>query len=84
MRARSASAQLALLSTAEKNAMLVAIADAIEKRESEILKAILSHQAGRGGCDAGSHLLLLGLAVFRHEKSRRTRVMIPQAESAAK
>jgi len=39
VRARSASAQLALLSTAEKNAMLVAIADAIEKRESEILKA---------------------------------------------
>lgn len=38
-RARSASAQLALLSTAEKNANLLAIADAIESRETEILKA---------------------------------------------
>ncbi len=38
-RARSASSQLALLSTAEKNAILLAIADTIEKRESEILKA---------------------------------------------
>jgi glutamate-5-semialdehyde dehydrogenase len=39
LRARSASSQLALLSTAEKNTILLAIADAIEKRESEILKA---------------------------------------------
>ena len=38
-RARAASAQLALLSTAEKNAILVAIAGAIEERESQILKA---------------------------------------------
>ena len=38
-RARSASSQLALLSTADKNAILSATADALEKRESEILKA---------------------------------------------
>jgi len=39
VRARSASAQLALLPTAEKNAILLAIADAIENREREILEA---------------------------------------------
>ena len=38
-RARSASAQLAPLSTAEKNTILLAIADAIEDRKSEIVKA---------------------------------------------
>ena len=38
-RARAASSQLALLSTADKNAILSATADALEKRESEILKA---------------------------------------------
>ena len=38
-RARAASSRLALLSTAEKNAILQAIADMIENRESEILKA---------------------------------------------
>jgi len=38
-RARSASSQLALLSTAEKNSVLPAIADTIEKHENEILKA---------------------------------------------
>ena len=38
-RARSASAQLALLSAAEKNVILLAIADAIENHEGEILKA---------------------------------------------
>ena len=38
-RARSASSQLALLSTAEKNFVLSAIADAIENRENEILKS---------------------------------------------
>jgi glutamate-5-semialdehyde dehydrogenase len=39
LRARSASAQLALLSTEEKNALLLAIADAIEGEEKEILAA---------------------------------------------
>ena len=38
-RARSASAKLALLSTAEKNALLLAIADAIETHEKSILAA---------------------------------------------
>src|SRR5215471_15935922 len=52
--------------------------------ESEILDAVLGHQPGGRSRDARSHLLLLRLAVFRHGKSRRTRVMIPQAESAAK
>ena len=39
LRARSASARLALLSTAEKNALLLAIADAIEGNEKNILAA---------------------------------------------
>jgi glutamate-5-semialdehyde dehydrogenase len=39
LRARAASAQLALLSTAEKNALLLAIADAIEADEKTILAA---------------------------------------------
>lgn len=39
LRARSASSQLALLSTDEKNGLLLAIADAIEATEKEILKA---------------------------------------------
>jgi glutamate-5-semialdehyde dehydrogenase len=38
-RARSASARLALLSTEEKNALLLAIADALEAQESSILAA---------------------------------------------
>ena len=38
-RARAASGQLALLSTEEKNALLRAIADAIEKQEKDILRA---------------------------------------------
>jgi glutamate-5-semialdehyde dehydrogenase len=39
LRARAASAQLALLSTSEKNALLLAIADAIEANEKNILAA---------------------------------------------
>jgi glutamate-5-semialdehyde dehydrogenase len=39
LRVRSASARLALLSTEEKNALLLAIADAIESEEKEILAA---------------------------------------------
>jgi glutamate-5-semialdehyde dehydrogenase len=39
LRARTASAKLALLSTAEKNALLAAIADAIEVNEKSILAA---------------------------------------------
>jgi len=39
LRARAASARLALLSTAEKNALLLAIADAIEANEKNILAA---------------------------------------------
>src|SRR6266567_1615509 len=39
LRARAASAQLALLSTEEKNALLLAIADAIEANEKSILDA---------------------------------------------
>ena len=39
LRARAASAKLALLSTEEKNALLVAIADAIEANEKSILAA---------------------------------------------
>src|SRR5271169_5187958 len=39
LRARAASAKLALLSTAEKNALLLAIADAIEANEKSILAA---------------------------------------------
>ncbi len=39
LRARAASAQLALLSTGEKNALLLAIADAIETNEESILAA---------------------------------------------
>jgi glutamate-5-semialdehyde dehydrogenase len=39
LRARAASARLALLSTSEKNALLVAIADAIEANENNILAA---------------------------------------------
>ena len=39
LRARYASSHLALLSTAEKNTILLAVADTIESRESEILKA---------------------------------------------
>jgi len=39
LRARAASAQLALLSTGEKNALLHAIADAIEANEADILEA---------------------------------------------
>ena len=39
LRARAASAHLALLSTAEKNALLLAIADAIEAHEEDILEA---------------------------------------------
>ena len=39
LRARSASSQLALLSTDEKNALLLAIADAIEAHEKSILAA---------------------------------------------
>jgi glutamate-5-semialdehyde dehydrogenase len=39
LRARAASAHLALLSTAEKNALLLAIADAIETYEEDILEA---------------------------------------------
>lgn len=39
LRARAASAQLALLSTSEKNALLLAIADAIEAHEKNILAA---------------------------------------------
>src|SRR5271169_2116133 len=39
LRARAASAKLALLSTAEKNALLLAIADALEANEKIILKA---------------------------------------------
>jgi glutamate-5-semialdehyde dehydrogenase len=38
-RARAAASRLALLSTAEKNTILLAIADAIEERGNEILKA---------------------------------------------
>jgi glutamate-5-semialdehyde dehydrogenase len=39
LRARAASAQLALLSTSERNALLLAIADAIEAHEKNILAA---------------------------------------------
>jgi glutamate-5-semialdehyde dehydrogenase len=39
LRARAASSRLALLSTEEKNALLLAIADAIEKHEKDILRA---------------------------------------------
>ena len=39
LRARAASARLALLSTAEKNALLLAIADAIEAHEKSVLAA---------------------------------------------
>jgi glutamate-5-semialdehyde dehydrogenase len=39
LRGRAAAAKLALLSTEEKNALLLAIADALEARESEILAA---------------------------------------------
>jgi glutamate-5-semialdehyde dehydrogenase len=39
LRARAASVKLALLSTNEKNALLLAIADAIEAHEKEILAA---------------------------------------------
>ena len=39
LRARAASAKLALFSTAEKNALLLAIADAIEAKEKSILAA---------------------------------------------
>jgi glutamate-5-semialdehyde dehydrogenase len=39
LRARAASAALALLSTAEKNRLLLAIADAIEANEQQILRA---------------------------------------------
>ena len=39
LRAREASSTLALLSTAEKNALLLAIADAIEAHEDDILEA---------------------------------------------
>jgi Gamma-glutamyl phosphate reductase len=39
LRARAASSQLALLSTAEKNALLLAIAAAVESRESSILQS---------------------------------------------
>jgi glutamate-5-semialdehyde dehydrogenase len=39
LRARAAAAKLALLSTDEKNALLLAIADAIEAQEKSILKA---------------------------------------------
>jgi glutamate-5-semialdehyde dehydrogenase len=39
LRARAASARLALLSTEEKNALLLAIADALEAREKSILAA---------------------------------------------
>ncbi len=42
LRARAASSQLALLSTKEKNALLLAIADAVEAHESDILAA--NHQ----------------------------------------
>ena len=41
LRARAASSALALLSTEEKNALLRAIADAIEAREGDILAANL-------------------------------------------
>lgn len=39
LRARAASAQLALLSTEEKNSILLGIADALEAHESEVLEA---------------------------------------------
>src|SRR5271154_330786 len=39
LRARAAAARLALLSTKEKNALLLAIADAIESHEKSILRA---------------------------------------------
>jgi glutamate-5-semialdehyde dehydrogenase len=39
VRARAASARLALLSTGEKNALLLAIADALEEREKSVLAA---------------------------------------------
>ncbi|HLZ39712.1 MAG TPA: glutamate-5-semialdehyde dehydrogenase [Candidatus Sulfotelmatobacter sp.] len=39
LRARAAASKLALLSTAEKNALLLAIADSIETHEQEILRA---------------------------------------------
>src|SRR5580765_5404147 len=39
LRARAASARLALLSTSEKNALLLAISDAIEANEKDILAA---------------------------------------------
>ncbi|MGC2172226.1 MAG: glutamate-5-semialdehyde dehydrogenase [Candidatus Sulfotelmatobacter sp.] len=48
LRARQASAQLALLSTDEKNALLLAMADAIEARAQSILAANLEDVEGSG------------------------------------
>ena len=59
LRARGASSKLALLSTAEKNALLLAIADAIEANEKSVLAANREDVENSGLEDAMRDRLLL-------------------------
>ncbi len=63
LRARTASAKLALLSTAEKNALLAAIADAIEVNEKSILAANREDVENSGMEGAIDRLLLTGARI---------------------
>lgn len=62
LRARAAAAQLALLSTGEKNALLLAIADALEAHEQTILAANLEDVESSGFEGAMRDRLLLTTA----------------------
>ena len=62
LRARCASAKVALLSTAEKNSLLLAIADALEASEKAILEANAAdiENSGMEGAMRDRLLLTLG------------------------
>ncbi|MGC2533639.1 MAG: gamma-glutamyl-phosphate reductase, partial [Candidatus Sulfotelmatobacter sp.] len=62
LRARAAAARLALLSTGEKNALLLAIADALEAHEQTILAANLEDVESSGFEGAMRDRLLLTTA----------------------
>jgi glutamate-5-semialdehyde dehydrogenase len=75
LRARAASAKLALLSTSEKNALLAAIADAIEVQEKSILVANQEDLEHSGLEGAMRDRLLLNSARI-HEMARAVREVV--------